>query len=84
MNNPNSDKVWLQPGTRAMMLIYRTDTRTWQVWTATNSRNGDSRAWLGTYMELHEDGKCVQHNRTATSEEEIVVRPTYINKEHAQ
>jgi hypothetical protein len=82
--NENADRVWLHPGTRAQMLVYRTETKTWQVWTATNSRRGDSRLWLGTYMELHADGKCVQHNRTATDETEIVVRPSFIHKEHVQ
>jgi hypothetical protein len=81
---PNTDRVWLQPGTRAQMLIYRTESKTWQVWTATNSRTGDSRLWLGTYMELFPDGTCIQHNRTAVEETAIVVRPKYQHVERNQ
>jgi hypothetical protein len=71
MNN-----IWLQPGTRAHMLVYRPLTNTWQVWTSTNCRSGNSDSWLGTYMELYADGMCVQHYRSETELREIIVRPT--------
>jgi len=84
VEKPNSDRVWLQPGTRAQMLIYRTESKTWQVWTATSSRTGDSRLWLGTYMELYPDGACMQINRTATEETAIMIRPKFIHEEYKQ
>lgn len=71
----NADKVWIHPGTRLHMLVYNLDTHVWEVWTATDSRSGDSKHWHGTYMELHSDGKCVQRNRTETIEQELVIRP---------
>jgi len=68
--------VWLQPGTRAHMLVYRPDTHSWQLWTATNTRQGDSSTWYGTYMEVYADGRCEQHYRSQTEVREIVVRPS--------
>lgn len=72
----NNDNVWIQLGTRLHMLVYRAKTATWEVWTATNSRSGDSAKWLGTYMELHADGKCEQHYRSEVDIRCITVRPS--------
>ena len=69
MNN-----VWLQPGTRAHMLVYRPHTNTWQVWFATNNRSNDSDTWLGTYMEVYPCGRCEQHYRSETDIRCITVR----------
>ena len=68
-----ANNIWLQPGTRLHMLVYREGV--WQVWIATNSRSGDSDEWLGTYMDLHPNGMCVQHLRSETEISEIVIRP---------
>jgi hypothetical protein len=68
------NNIWLQPGTRAHMLVYRPHTNTWQVWTSTNSRSGDSDTWLGTYMELYADGSCIQHYRSEADIHCITVR----------
>lgn len=73
MYNPSANNIWLQPGTRAHMLVYRGDH--WEVWTATNSRSGGSAAWLGTYMKLYADGKCIQCIRTETEWREFIIRP---------
>ena len=67
------ENIWLQPGTRAHMLVYKGDV--WQVWTSTNSRTGDSDLWYGTYMELHPDGKCVQCTREQDRIDYITIRP---------
>lgn len=64
--------IWLQPGTRAHMLVYKGDH--WQVWTATNSRSGRSEGWLGTYMKLYPDGKCVQCIETGVEWREFIIR----------
>jgi len=32
-------------------------------------------------MELYPDGTCMQHNRTATEETAILVRPKFIHRE---
>lgn len=72
----NNDNIWIQPGTRLHMLVYRPQTATWEVWTSTNSRQGDSAKWLGTYMELHVDGKCEQHYRSEVDIRCITVRPS--------
>ena len=66
------NNVWIQPGTRLHMLVYKEGK--WQVWVATNSRSGDSDNWLGTYMELSVDGTCEQHYRSETSIRSITVR----------
>ena len=71
--NDNSQNIWLQPGTRLHMLVYREGV--WQVWTATNSRSGDSDLWCGTFMELHPNGKCIQRIRGEVEVREIVIRP---------
>jgi len=73
--NEALNNVWLQPGTRAHMLVYRPITNTWQLWTATNKRSGNSDTWFGTYMELYADGTCIQHYRSETEVREITVRP---------
>jgi hypothetical protein len=68
----HSPNIWLQPGTRAHMLVYKGDH--WEVWVATNSRSGDSSTWLGTYMELYPNGKCIQSIRTEAEVREFVIR----------
>lgn len=68
----HSPNIWLQPGTRAHMLVYKQDH--WEVWVATNSRSGDSSTWLGTYMELYPNGKCIQSIRTEVEVREFVIR----------
>ena len=75
----SDDNVWLQPGTRAHMLVYRPITRSWQVWTATNKRSGNSDTWLGTYMEMHPTGQCTQHIRTETEVRDMEIRPALVN-----
>jgi len=70
----DNNNVWIQPGTRLHMLVYRPHTRTWEVWVATDSRQGDSAKWLGTYMELHADGRCDQHYRSEVDIRCITVR----------
>ena len=67
------ENIWMQPGTRCHMLVYKRGV--WQVWTATSSRSGDSDKWCGTYMELHPDGKCVQRTREEVYVNDFVVRP---------
>jgi len=67
------ENIWLQPGTRAHMLVYKSGK--WQLWTSTNSRQGDSDLWLGTYMELHPNGKCIQCIRGEVEVRDIVIRP---------
>jgi hypothetical protein len=67
------ENIWLQPGTRAHMLVYKSGV--WQVWTATTRRDGDSDMWLGTFMELHPNGMCVQRTITAEYVNDMVVRP---------
>jgi hypothetical protein len=74
MSNNNDNNIWLQPGTRAHMLVYKPETNSWQVWTSTNTRSGDSSKWLGTYMELFSDGMCLQHYRSETDIHCITVR----------
>lgn len=75
MSNPIDEcsNIWLQPGTRCHMLVYREGV--WQVWTATNSRQGDSDLWCGTYMELHPNGMCIQRIRGEVDVRDIVIRP---------
>lgn len=68
----NKNNVWIQPGTRLHMLVYKHGV--WQVWVATNDRSGDSDKWLGTFMELHPDGTCVQEYRSETDIRSIVIR----------
>ena len=68
--------VWLQPGTRAHMLVYRPDTHSWRVWTSTNSRQGSDRNWHGTYMEMYSDGRCVQVDVSECDLREITIRPS--------
>lgn len=72
MSNPNSDNIWIQPGTRLHMLVYKEGK--WQIWVATNSRSGNSDTWLGSFMELHSDGRCLQHYRSETDIHCITVR----------
>jgi len=67
------ENIWLQPGTRVHMLVYKDGK--WQVWTSTNTRSGDSDLWCGTYMELHPNGMCIQCTRTEAYVNNIVVRP---------
>lgn len=74
--NESINNVWLQPGTRAHMLVYRPDTRSWQLWTATNSRTGSSRNWNGTFMEMYPDGRCIQVDVSQTDLREITIRPS--------
>ena len=74
MSNENQHNIWIQPGTRLHMLVYRPYRETWQVWTATDSRQGSSMQWKGTYMELFTNGKCMQHLRTEAEESVICVR----------
>ena len=68
----HSPNIWLQPGTRAHMLVYK-ETH-WEVWVATNCRSGDSSTWFGTYMELYPNGKCIQSIRTEVEVRDIVIR----------
>jgi len=68
-----SENIWLQPGTRLHMLVYKQGV--WQVWTATDNRSGDSSQWHGTFMELHADGKCVQRTQEETYINELTIRP---------
>ena len=72
----SKNNVWLQPGTRAHMLVYRPDTRSWQLWTATDKRSGNSDTWYGTYLEVFDDGRCIQHNRHPSDVREIEIRPS--------
>lgn len=69
------NNIWLQLGTRAHMLVYRPLTNSWQIWTATNTRTGNSDLWLGTYMEVFPNGQCIQHIRTASEVRELEIRP---------
>lgn len=71
--------VWLQPGTRAHMVVYRPEARSWQVWVATNSRSGDSANWLGTYLECYPDGCVIQVTKTETDVRAITVRDAMEN-----
>ena len=71
----NEDKVWLHPGTRLHMLVYSVYSQSWEAWTATNSRNGPSSEWRGTYLQMFSDGKCIQHFRSETEVRELVIRP---------
>jgi len=73
-DSPSLYNVWLQPGTRAHMLVYRPKLYSWQVWTATNTRSGWSDTWLGSYMELTPNGECVQHYRSASEITQLVIR----------
>jgi hypothetical protein len=73
----SKNNIWLQPGTRAHMLVYQPITGSWRVWTSTNSRSGSDREWCGTYMEMHPDGRCIQVTRTETDYHEITVRPAF-------
>lgn len=50
------------------MIVRRADH--WEVWTATDKRNGDSSAWRGTYITLHDDGKAYAHTRLADEEKD--------------
>jgi len=69
-----SNNIWMQLGTRCHMLVHNPQTNVWEVWTSTNSRSGDSSKWLGTYLELHSDGRCIQHIRSETEVSAIVIR----------
>jgi hypothetical protein len=68
----NSQNIWLTLGTRAHMLVYKSTH--WELWTATNSRSGDSSKWLGTYMCLYPDGTCIQYIRTEVEYKELRIR----------
>ena len=72
------ENIWMQPGTRVHMLVYKHGV--WQVWTATDNRSGDSQQWHGTFMELHPDGKCVQRTQTEAYISEFTVRPAQGDK----
>ena len=69
----NEQNIWLQPGTRLHMLVYKDGI--WQVWVAANNRSGDSDLWCGTFMELHPNGKCIQRIRGEVEVRDIVIRP---------
>src|SRR6187551_1383222 len=69
----NQANIWLQPGTRVHMLVYKQGA--WQVWTATDKRSGDSDLWCGTYMELHPNGMAIQCTRTEAYVNSIIIRP---------
>lgn len=59
--------LWLQPGTRLHMIVRRKSTDDqlyiYEIWTATDSRTGDSSLWHGTFVRLYPDGSMVQVNR---------------------
>ena len=74
MSNEQLYNVWLQPGTRAHMLVYQPNTKSWQLWVATDSRSGNSDNWLGTYLECYPDGCVVQVYKSETDLRTIIVR----------
>lgn len=69
MTDAVAPALWLQPGTRLHMVVRRdaepstVDEYLWEIWTATDSRTGDSRQWRGTFLRLHPDGSIVQVHR---------------------
>jgi hypothetical protein len=77
------NNVWLQPGTRAHMLVYRPMSHSWQVWTATDKRSGNSDTWLGTFMEVFPTGQCTQHVRTETEVRDMEIRPAVVEQSSA-
>lgn len=69
-----SEAVWIGLGTRLSMLVYKPRRNVWQIWTATNSRMGDSDLWLGTYLEVYNCGMCTQHYRSETEQRQLIIR----------
>ncbi len=75
MTDATAPALWLQPGTRLHMIVrrmqkvhadgnfYECDAASWEIWTATDSRTGDSSQWHGTFLRLHPDGSIVQVTR---------------------
>lgn len=64
--------LWLQPGTRLHMVVEQRSSdefasyagaSTWEVWTSTDSRTGDSKNWHGTFLRLYPDGTIDQVTR---------------------
>jgi hypothetical protein len=68
--------LWLQPGTRLHMVVRRLnrtyalynvdaceDAFDYEIWTATDSRTGDSSQWHGTFLLVRCDGVIMQMHR---------------------
>ena len=63
--------IFVPPGTRLHMIVRRDDH--WEVWTATDKRDNDSRNWRGTYIALHDNGEAHVHTRLADEEKDYRV-----------
>lgn len=83
MRNPS---IFIPLGTRLHMIVRRLsreyalcnatvaeDAYDYEIWTATNTRAGDSSTWLGTYIRVQPDGKVFQCTRTADAESEYQI-----------
>lgn len=59
--------LWMQPGTRLHMIVHdgadNWPHSTWDIWTATDKRTGDSSTWQGTFLRLHNEGRIEQIHR---------------------
>jgi hypothetical protein len=64
--------IWLQPGTRLHMLVVRSDHV--EVWTATNSRIGDSANWFGSYIAVYHNGDVISVTRNEASEDRFYIQ----------
>ena len=54
-------RMGVHPGTRLEM-ITRHDDGTFRVWVALKSKQVPPEQYVGTYLELHPDGRIVQWN----------------------
>lgn len=72
MSTHRDNRVVPLLGTRLHIMVHREDH--WEIWTASNTRAGDSSTWLGTFFRLYPDGTVYQVTRREEGESDLQIR----------
>lgn len=75
----SSRRLGVPMGTRLEMITHHPQERVWKVWVAIKSKQVPPEQYLGTYLELHQDGRVIQRTIRPDEEEEMEVMESYDN-----